>query len=84
MTNTNCIRAGCKDVWNAYMCEGASFSERDIPLCPTTASTLPKRVILWDEAKHIYKNALARNDRDFWTITSLTAPAGSGMTAHMR
>ena len=66
MTNTNCIRAGCKDVWNAYMCEGASFSERDIPLCPTTASTLPKRMILWDEAKHIYKNALARNDRDFF------------------
>ena len=66
MTNMKCIRAGCKDVWNAYMCEGVSFSERDIPLCPTTASTLPKRMILWDEAKHIYKNALARNDRDFF------------------
>ncbi len=66
MSNLNCIRAGCKDVWNAYMCEGASFSGRDIPLCPTTAAAPPKQLILWDEAKHIYKNALARSDRNFF------------------
>ena len=48
------------------MCEGASFSGRDIPLCPTTAAAPPKQLILWDEAKHIYKNALARSDRNFF------------------
>lgn len=66
MSQMKCIRAGCKDVWNAYMCVGASFTERDIPTCPTTATTPPSKIILWDEAKHIYKNALARNDRDFF------------------
>lgn len=66
MQKINCIRSGCKDVWNAYMCEGASYSGWDIPTCPTTATKPPTRMILWDEAKHIYKNALARNDRDFY------------------
>lgn len=54
------IRRGCQDVWNAFMCEGAKYSSNDIPLCPTTAETLPAEIIPWDEAKHIYKTALAR------------------------
>ncbi len=48
-------RKGCKDIWNAFMCEGATFTDNDIPICPTTAKELPSRIILWDEAKHIYK-----------------------------
>lgn len=44
------------------MCDGATFSSNDIPLCPTTAESLPSEIIPRDEAKHIYKNALARGD----------------------
>ncbi|MBQ7172420.1 MAG: DUF4417 domain-containing protein [Clostridia bacterium] len=58
-------RKGLVDIWNAYMVEGASFTDNDIPLCPTTATTVPESIILWDEAKHIYKNALARGDGSF-------------------
>ncbi len=61
----NNIRKGCKDIWNAYMCSGATYSNNDIPFCPTTAETLPAKIIPWDVAKHIYKNALARGDKDF-------------------
>lgn len=59
------IRSGCQDVWNAFMCEGAKYSSNDIPLCPTTAETLPAEIIPWDEAKHIYKTALARGNAGF-------------------
>ena len=48
------------------MCEGARFSNHDIPFCPTTATDLPERIILWDEAKRLYKNALARKDISFF------------------
>jgi len=58
-------RKGCRDVWNAFMCEGASFSQNDIPFCPTTAVNLPEGIIPWDEAKHIYTNAHARGDTEF-------------------
>lgn len=61
----NKLRTGCKDIWNAFMCKGASFSNNDIPFCPTTAKTLPETIIPWDEAKHIYKKELSRNDKDF-------------------
>lgn len=59
-------RKGCRDIWNAYMCVGASFSKNDIPICPTTAGNLPSKIILWDEAKHIYKKALLHHDEDFF------------------
>ena len=59
-------RKSCRDIWNAYMCEEASFSDHDIPFCPTTATSLPTAIIPWDEAKHIYKNALARRDNGFF------------------
>ena len=58
-------RSGCRDVWNAFMCEGARFTVYDIPFCPTTATRLPQAIIPWDEAKHLYKNALARGEADF-------------------
>lgn len=58
-------RKGCKDLWNAYMCEGAKFSPNDIPLCPTTALSYPKEIILWDEAKHIHKTQLALGNKDY-------------------
>jgi len=48
-------RSGSKDIWNAYMCEGAIFTQNDIPKCPTIISNLPKEIITWEEAKQIHK-----------------------------
>ena len=58
-------RKGCKDIWNAYMCIGVSYSKNDIPFCPTTATVPPARIIMWDEAKSIYKKAHSRGDCKF-------------------
>lgn len=58
-------RKGCKDVFNAYMCEGASFTENDIPMCPTTATKPPEAIITWEEAKSIYKKQLRLNNENF-------------------
>ena len=68
MSQNNNVRSGCKDVWNAYMCEGADFSHsnNDIPLCPTTAVDLPAAIIPWDEAKQLYRNALARKYNSYF------------------
>ena len=33
-------RPGCKDIWNAFMVDGATFGKYDIPLCPTTKVSL--------------------------------------------
>ena len=58
-------RAGCKDVWNAYMAEGTIFTQNDIPLCPTTALEVPRAIITWEEAKSILKRNNAINDDSF-------------------
>lgn len=71
-TNTNdiiTIRKGCKDIWNAFMVRGATFTENDIPCCPTTAYTLPDTVISYDEAKQIHKKTL-RNGQTNYFINS--------------
>lgn len=63
MSKTNEQRKGCKDIWNAFMCKGAKFGLYDIPLCPTTARTVPKSIVTWDEAKAIHKkNSHTNND----------------------
>ncbi len=56
------VRAGCKDIWNAFMAEGATFCKHDIPFCPTTARRIPKNIITWTEAKSIYKKHLSESD----------------------
>ena len=48
------------------MCKGATFSTNDIPFCPTTAAEIPAAIITWDEAKRLYKNALARKNDSFF------------------
>ena len=58
-------RKGLVDIWNAQMVKGASFTDNDIPLCPTTVTTIPESVIPWDEAKHIYKINLAKGNVKF-------------------
>ncbi len=55
------VRKGCKDIWNAYMAEGATFSFHDIPHCPTTATKLPHALVTWEEAKAIYKKNISAN-----------------------
>lgn len=58
-------RAGLKDVWNAFMLDGAEFTSNDIPICPTTAELPPSDIITWDEAKAIYKKHRIKKDLDF-------------------
>lgn len=60
-------RKGCKDIWNAFMVEGADFSKskHDIPMCPTTAKELPTDIITYTEAKAIYRKQLKLGNKDF-------------------
>lgn len=58
-------RKGCKDVWNAFMCEGVYFSRNDIPYCHTSATEVPNDVITWEEAKAIYKKRISTKEYDF-------------------
>lgn len=58
-------RSGLKDVWNAFMLEDATFSQHDIPYCPTTASKVPTSIITFTDAKAIYKKML-RKDKNFF------------------
>ena len=61
----NIRRSGLKDVWNAFMCEGASFTSNDIPKCPTIMTEIPKDIITWEEAKQLYKKKL-RKDKNYF------------------
>ena len=48
-------RVGCKDIWNAFMVKNASFSNHDIPYCPTyLPNGLPKKLISYEKAKQLY------------------------------
>lgn len=64
--NKTITRVGLKDLWNSNMVEGADFSkENDIPYCPTILSSIPKRIITWEEAKTIYAKKRRKN-KDFY------------------
>lgn len=58
-------RSGIRDMWNAFMVNGATFSTNDIPLCPTTATTLPTKLISYAEAKTIHNKELQRGNKDY-------------------
>jgi hypothetical protein len=58
-------RAGLADIWNAYMVKEADFSEHDIPLCPSTATKVPTRLIGYDEAKTIHRKMLTSGNIDY-------------------
>lgn len=58
-------RPGCKDIWNAFMAEGARFCRHDIPFCPTTATHIPVRQVTWEEAKQIHKRHISRKEYDY-------------------
>ncbi len=57
-------RRNCKDIWNAFMVDGAEFSINDIPLCPSTTDDFPKSIITYSEAKTIYNREI-KSDKDF-------------------
>lgn len=58
-------RSGCKDIWNAFMAEGAVFGKFDIPFCPTTALAIPNSQVTWEEAKQIHKKHISRRQYDY-------------------
>ena len=59
------IRPGCKDIWNAFMVDGASFGKYDVPFCPTTATHIPVHQVTWEEAKQIHKKHIAKKEYDY-------------------
>ena len=58
-------RAGCKDIWNAFMVKEADFGEFDIPFCPTTTTQIPKRQVTWEEAKQIHRRHISQKEYDY-------------------
>ncbi|MCF0110351.1 MAG: DUF4417 domain-containing protein [Erysipelotrichaceae bacterium] len=57
--------AGLTDIWNAFMVKKATFSNHDIPLCPTTATKIPEKLIGYDEAKTIHKKMILDNKPNY-------------------
>jgi len=47
------------------MVSGAKFSANDIPYCPTTAITFPKKIITYKEAKEEYRIQLRKGNKAF-------------------
>ena len=58
-------RTNKKDVWKSWLCDGAIFSENDIPFCPTTAVHLPTDIITWEQAKACYYRSLKEGIKQF-------------------
>ncbi len=64
-SNNVSVRTGCKDIWNAFMAKEVKFCRHDIPYCPTTATSIPKDIITWEEAKSIHKKHIAKKEYDY-------------------
>lgn len=63
----NHTRNGCKDIWNAFMVDGAEFSvENDIPICPCSGKVLPKSLISYEKAKSLYKSETKSGNANFF------------------
>ncbi len=65
---SNAGRQNIKDIWNAFMVDGADFSlsDHDIPLCQTTLipNEIPNRIITYSEAITIF-NKLQKENKEF-------------------
>ena len=60
------MRSGCKDVWNAFMLKGATYSEHDIPLCPTyIPNGLPVSLISYQKACTLFNKEMSAGNTDF-------------------
>ncbi len=51
----NATRSNIKDMWNAYLLEGAEWTPQGNPIVQTTATEPPKSVVSYREAKEIDK-----------------------------
>lgn len=58
-------RIGMQDIWNAFMLNGAKYSSNDIPLCPTTAETVPTQLISFDDAKTLHKKEMRQKNSNY-------------------
>ncbi|MBR3417838.1 MAG: DUF4417 domain-containing protein [Oscillospiraceae bacterium] len=62
MYNGTTPRAGCIDMWNAFMVKDAQFTMgSDIPICPCTADQPPTELISYEEAKRLVKLSVKQN-----------------------
>lgn len=52
---TSAVRAGIKDMWNAYLLENAKWSANENPVVKTTAAHPPAKVVSYRTAKDIDK-----------------------------
>lgn len=59
------LRPGVKDMWNAFMVEGAEFSRNDIPCCPTDNSLIPKKLISFEDCRKIHKKEAAAGNENY-------------------
>ena len=58
-------RAGCKDLWNASLLDGATYTlGNDIPICHKCTGTIPTGLIGYDDAKTLHKK-LVRKDPNY-------------------
>lgn len=53
-------RKGAHDMWNAFMVEGATFTQNDIPICKSSA-IIPEGLISFDKAKTLYNKNVKKN-----------------------
>ena len=53
-------RKGTHDMWNAFMVEGASFTQNDIPICKST-DIIPEGLISFDNAKAFYNKNIKQS-----------------------
>lgn len=61
------VRQDCRDIYNAYMVDGADFEGKyDIPICPSTITEFPRKVITFNEAKQ----ELNKDNPDFDSVVS--------------
>ena len=59
------VRNGLMDIWNAFMVVGAFYSSNDIPICPTTATSMPSQLISYSEAKTLHHKKLKAGYKDY-------------------
>lgn len=59
-------RKGCRDVWNAFMLKEASFSTNDIPFCPNTSTSIPTKLITYEDAHALFNKAKKANKLNFF------------------
>ena len=60
------IRAGCHDLWNAFMVDGATFTANDIPICPATTDVVPRKLISYAKAKTLFNERRKTGELDFF------------------